>query len=305
MENTCTWQYLGVDAGGSKTIAIVVDAQGHECGHGQAGSANYATVGLEQTVHTIRVAVEQAIHTANCHMPLQKAWLGIAGIGRPADYDALRLHLQPLAISIHVTNDAELVLSALADAAGVALITGTGSIAWGRDTHGTVARAGGWGHILGDEGSGYDIAHQGLQAAVRAADGRGPQTLVLDLLMQHWNIDKPEYIISRVYTKHDKAVIARLASCVFTAARQRDTVSLHIIHQAANELALLVSTVSKKLKFPYEQIPLALAGGLMFHEPDYRSQVLSCIGRQQTIASVTLVQQPALSAARAAIRLAM
>jgi len=202
-----------------------------------------------------------------------------------------------------LTNDAELPLSALDGTAGVALIAGTGSIALGRDSHGTTARVGGWGHIIGDEGSGYEIGRRGLQAAVRAADGRGQTTALLELMLQHWHLDKASDIIGQIYPAGDKAVIARLSPIVLMAARAGDKVARRIVQQAAGELALAVVTVSDILDFPATQIPLALAGGLLVHETDFRSQVLQRIRRHRSIGQLAIVAHPALSAAHAAVRL--
>ena len=123
---------LGVDGGGSKTLAVVVDASGNECGRGIAGSSNYAAVGISQAMYAIRSALEEAVQMASCTLPLQAAWLGLAGIDRSGDYGILFPHLQCIAKIVHLTNDAELVLSGLPGGVGIALIAGTGSIALGR-----------------------------------------------------------------------------------------------------------------------------------------------------------------------------
>ena len=295
--------YVGVDGGGSKTLAVVVDAQGHERGHGLASSANHTAVGLEQAVAHIYAAVEEATRTAGCHLPLHAAWLGVAGIDRPADYALLFPHIRDLAAVVHLTNDAELPLSALDGTVGVALIAGTGSIALGRDLHGKTARVGGWGHIIGDEGSGYEIGRLGLQAAVRAADGRGQHTTLLELILQQWRLDEASDIIGQVYPDGDKAMIARVSPLVLMGARAGDKVARKIVQQAVGELALAVVTVSDKLDFPSMQIPLALAGGLLVYETDFRSQVLRRIRRQRSIGQLAIVEQPALSAAHAAMHL--
>jgi glucosamine kinase len=294
---------VGVDGGGTKTLAIVVDAQGHECGRGLAGSANHSAVGYQQAAHHIHSAIKQAAETAGCQLPLSSAWLGIAGIDRPADHDELLSHLQALAKVIYLVGDAELVLSGLDQAVGVALIAGTGSIALGRDARGKTTRAGGWGHILGDEGSGYEIAHLALQAAVRAADGRGPMTSLLELVMQHWQLNEASDIIDKVYPPKDKGHIASLSALVFTAARTGDQVARRIIQHAANELALAAVTVGAALSFPTNQLPLALSGGLLVHEKDFRQQVIRCIRRRCPTGQVVVVDQPAISAARAALTL--
>jgi len=295
---------LGVDGGGSKTLAVVVDARGQEQGRGLANSANYNAVGLEQAISNIRRAVEQAALAAGCPLPLRAAWLGLAGIDHDRDCAMLSPYLQPLAATIHLTNDAELVLSALDNAIGVALIAGTGSIALGRDARGKVTRAGGWGYILGDEGSGYEIGRRSLQAAVRASDGRGPATCLLPLILTHWQLQNANDLIGKVYGDNDKALIAALSALAFDAARASDQVATGIIQQAASELALAALTVSNAIDATGESMSLAIGGGLLLHEADFRASVLNGIRQNRPIGRVVLVEDPALSAARAALSLA-
>ncbi len=297
----CSIYGLGIDGGGSKTRAVVVDTQGNECGRGLAGSANYNTVGVERAVEHIRRAVEEAVAMAGCLLPLRAAWLGLAGVDRPADRDILLPHLRFVAEFIRVTNDAELVLSALEERSGVALIAGTGSIALGQDGCGRIERIGGWGHILGDEGSGYDIGRRTLQAAVRAADGRGPETKLLELVLRHWELTSADEIIGKVYGNSDNAAIAEISSLTLRAAREGDRTAHKIARKAARELAHAVVTMSIKLGLQEKELSLALGGGLLLHEPGFRSLVLRHICKHISIGQVMFVEQPALSAARAAL----
>jgi len=294
---------LGVDGGGSKTLAILVDEQGNERGRGVAGSSNYSTVSLEQVHLNLRDAVEQAARAADCQLPVRAAWFGLAGMDRRDDYEILLPLLAPFAQNVHLVNDAELLLGALDNAVGVALIAGTGSIALGRDAYGTTTRAGGWGHVLGDEGSGFEMGRQALQAAVRASDGRGRPTLLLDLILQHWQLKQASDLISQVYPVPDTTRIAQLSSLVFAAARQGDALASEIIQRAADELALAAIVVGDKLTFPDSRIPLALGGGILVHEAALRDEVLQRIGQQRSLGQVEIVEHPALSAARAAIHL--
>ena len=294
---------LGVDGGGSKTLAIIVDAQGNQQGQGLSGSSNYAAVGMDQAITHIYSAVEEAMREAGCTLPLHAAWLGLAGIDRQDDCEKLLPHLRSLAERVHLTNDGELLLSALDGAVGIALIAGTGSIALARNAQGQIKRAGGWGHILGDEGSGYDIGRRGLQAATRAADGRGPNTMLLDLILRHWQLNNADGLIDKVYHDEDKASIAQLSTLVFMAARSKDSMARTIVQQAAHELALAAITASAILNHRSEPLPIALGGGLLLHETDFREQVLEAIGKYRPVGQVELVTQPALSAARAAINL--
>ena len=295
--------YLGVDGGGSKTLAVIVDEHGEELGRGLAGSANYNAVGLEAAVRHIATAVEQATRTAGCQLPVRKAWFGLAGIDRPADHQTLLPHLRELAEVVQLTNDAELLLAGLENALGVVLISGTGSIALGRDAAGQRARSGGWGHILGDEGSGYAIAQQALQAVVRASDGRGPQTALRERILHAWTLQSTDDLIGEVYNEPDKAKIASLSSCVMITARAGDPVAAAILQQAAKELALAVCAVCQTLEFPQQEVPLALGGGLLINEADFCTQVIQHIRHSQPIGQVALVKQPTLTAARAAMHL--
>lgn len=294
--------FVGVDGGGSKTLAVVVDAQGCERGRGLAGSGNQAAVGVEQAVSQLRAAVEEAMQMAGCSLPPCAAWLGVAGIDTPRDYELLFPHLRSLAETVRLTNDAELVLGALDQCVGVALIAGTGSIAIGRDACGAATRAAGWGHLMGEEGSGYEIGRQALQAAVRAADGRGQPTTLLSCILEHWQLQDVNGILGEVYPDIDNAKIARLSSIVLDAAEAGDNVARKIIRQSAAELALMVTTVSDRLHFPGGQIPLALGGGLLVHGAAFRAQVIRRLRHRRSIGQVAIVAQPALIAARAAIQ---
>ncbi len=293
--------FLGVDGGGSKTLAVIVNERGEEVGRGLANGANYNTVGLEAAVQHIYTAVEQATRATGCRLPLRKAWLGLAGIDRQADHDLLLPHLRGLAERVRLTNDGELLLAGLEKAVGVVLISGTGSIALGRDASGRRARSGGWGHILGDEGSGYYIAQQALQAVVRSSDGRGPQTALRERILQAWNLRDTDELIGEVYGEPEKSKIASLSSCVMITARGGDQVAASILQQAARELALAVHAVCQALNFSQQEIPLALGGGLLINEADFCTQVIQQIRHLQPIGEVVLVDHPTLTAARAAI----
>ncbi|HEY7357875.1 MAG TPA: BadF/BadG/BcrA/BcrD ATPase family protein, partial [Ktedonobacterales bacterium] len=116
--------FLGIDGGGSKTLAVIVDAQGQERGRALAASSNYQAVGIEPALAALHAAAEQAARAAGGALPVKAAWLGLAGVDRPADQRLLLPRLHALAATTRLTNDAELLLSALDDAVGVALVAG-------------------------------------------------------------------------------------------------------------------------------------------------------------------------------------
>ncbi len=296
--------YLGIDGGGTKTHAVVVDAQGVERGSALVGGANHQAVGVERAIAQVMAATEEAARAAGACLPFDAAWLGLAGIDSPADMALVLPHLAPLAGVLHLTNDADLLLSALPDQIGVALIAGTGAIAVGRNAAGATTRASGWGHLLGDEGSGYDIGRRALTAATRAADGRGEPTLLLARILEAWGLATASDLIGHVYHGAEKGVIAQVAPLALQAARAGDLVARRIVHRAVVELALACVTVGARLGFGDSPLPLALGGSLLLRDSDFRADVLGAISQRRPLGAVALVEQPAHSAARAAVTLA-
>ena len=300
--------YLGVDGGGTKTRAVVVDAHGVEVGSALSGGANAHVVGVESAVTQVIAAAEQVARRAGVRMPFAAAWLGLAGLDTPADSAALAPRFTALASVVHLVNDAELLLSALPAQVGVALIAGTGSIAVGRNVAGVATRVGGWGHLLGEEGSGYAIGSAALNAAVRAADGRGEPTDLLQRILTMWGLSAAPDLIERVYAEANSggaSLVAQVAPVVFEAAREGDRVAQRIVRREAVELARAAVVAGDQLGFGATPLPIALGGSLLLRAPDYRDAVLRAIRHSRTLGAVALVEQPALSAAQAAIALAV
>lgn len=292
--------FLGVDGGGSKTLAIVVDAQGHERGRGQAGSGNHVVAGVRRASAHIHEAARAAATAAGATLPVARAWIGLSGVDIPADHALLYPSLKDVAGVTRLTNDAELVLSGLHQGIGVAVVAGTGSIALGRGPDGASARAGGWGHVLGDEGSGYEIGRAALVAAMRAADGRGTPSLLTSHITQRWGASTPAELMERVYHGNGKVDIAALAQVVFLAAREGDPSARGIVRRASAELALAAEAVANKLAFGAAPIPLALGGSLLVREAGFRSQVVRRLRRRRRLGQIAIVAEPALAAACAA-----
>lgn len=293
--------FLGVDGGGSQTRAVLVDVHGHERGRGMAGSANHRAVGMPRALRQIQIAIAEALNQSGSDQPITAAWLGLAGIDHPTDQEHFLPDLASLASAVTLTNDADLLLGALPESVGVALIAGTGAIACGRDVEGKTTRSNGWGHIIGDEGSGYDIGRRALQSVALATDGRGPTTALSGRIMAHLDLNDPLALIAYVH-REGKAAIAALSSLVFSVAEEGDRVAQAITRRAATELARSALAVAKRLEFR-DALPLALGGGLLIHETGYRERALSVIKRSYEIASLAVVDDPALSAARGVITL--
>lgn len=276
---------LGVDGGGTKTLAWLAARlaapSAPPLGIGQAGPGNPRSVGFEAAQANIAAAVAAAFEAAHLSpVCVGSACLGLAGAGRESEQVRVRdwALARGLAQHVRVTHDAEIILAAGTSlGVGVALICGTGSFAWGRQAAGETARAGGWGYLLGDEGSGYHLALRGLQAAVRSADGRGPATALLERFQQRLDAAAPQDLIEAVYHPDmSRERLAELATIVFELA-ESDAVAASLVHEAAGELALMATTLVRRLRFPPGAYELALAGGVLVRQLRLQEELLRAL----------------------------
>jgi N-acetylglucosamine kinase len=258
--------YIGVDGGASKTAALVIDETGEPHGRGLAGGSNHLRVGIEAATRNIERAVNIALVEAGVAIKsVEYAYCGIAGADHPAHHqrvvDALKIFF-PRGNFI-VDTDARVALTgAVGFESGIVIIAGTGSVAFGRNAEGQEARAGGWGPTLGDEGSGYAIARDGLSSIVRAHDGRGRATKMTSMLCYDYDMCSPEDLPRFVYATTTHADdIARYGKLVIEAARLDDEVAKEILDRAGRELADCVSAVARKLKMADSAFPVAYVGG--------------------------------------------
>jgi N-acetylglucosamine kinase-like BadF-type ATPase len=296
---------LGVDAGGSKTLALVADSTGHVLGRSLAGSANYQSVGFPVASAELSRAITRALADAGATQEsVVAAVLGLAGVDRPEDR-ALYLEWAAAFLpnaTVQIVNDAALVLAAGTPGGwGLALICGTGSIAVGRAPDGRSARSGGWGPVLGDEGSGYALGRAALQAVMRAGDGRGSRTTLTTGILSAWGLPSPDALVRRVYQAGiGPAEIAALAPLVDEAATGGDEVAMAITRAAGDELALALWAVARQLELP-APVPCALAGGVITRGKTIRDALLRAAAASGlALEPVSLVAEPALGAIRLA-----
>ncbi len=263
---------LGIDSGGSKTVAWLARASGASeplvLGRGAAGPANPQSVGFGEALKNLTGAVAAAF--AEAGLPVQSvasAVLAAAGSDREENRRAFSDWAKEtsLAARFQVVHDAWPVLAAgTPDGWGIALISGTGSLAFGRAADGRTARAGGWGFLMGDEGSGYALAVAGLRAAAQAADGRAAPTRMLEPILDHFHLDRPEALIPVIYSlAGERQRIAELGQTVLSVAEAGDATAGEIVDEAVRQLAAMIAAVAKRLGLHEEPIPLALAGGVL------------------------------------------
>jgi N-acetylglucosamine kinase-like BadF-type ATPase len=254
---------LGIDAGGTKTRALLATETGEVAADASSGGANLRTHG-ELAVEKVLHAVIEEVCAAAGARP-QALALGIAGAGRPKDAAVLREILRRIGFRdrVVVTNDAHIAFVAGSPRrVGLALVCGTGSIAWGRNAAGETARAGGWGWHVGDEGSGFWIGELAIRRVLRALDGRGPSTALSEAMLSHFSIGRPEEIVNAIYdTDYPRALVARFAVPVEQAARAGDAVAGRILVEAVEELVLAAESVIARLALSGGAYDVILSGG--------------------------------------------
>ena len=300
---------FGIDGGGSHTVALLASGASGKwtiVGRGTAGPSNRQAVGKERALSALDEAVGAAFAAASMSRgPVASACLGLAGADRLDDQSMIRDWAERvhLADRVEVTSDAAILLAAgTPQGWGLALIAGTGSIAFGRSAEGRRARADGWGYLLGDEGSAYAIVMSGLQAVVRAADGRGPATRLTERFLHRFGLSQPQELVAAVYRGgRDRADFAALAPLVLELIAE-DDVADAIVEQQAQELARAGQAVLRQLGME-GPIPLALAGGLLLGSEVYRQRVLHALATLGVQPSpIAHVEEPAQGAIELAVK---
>lgn len=295
---------LGIDAGGTKTVCQLADAHGNVIAEARSTGANLQAVGELQVEKVLHEVMEEAIGERDV-MPMAIC-LGIAGVDRPDDAVVVRGIMKRIGYKarVLVVNDALVALEAGAPGQpGVVIISGTGSISYGRNAQGVAARSGGWGYVLGDEGSGYWIGRAALRAVLRAEDRRSQATALTPLLLAHFGVDRPQGLIHEVYHSNLKpSAIGALAECVHQAFARGDEVAVGILRGAANELESSAMSVARRLELVGQSFVYILAGGIFKAVPwlkDELSRRLPIVAPGSTVR--LLEGEPAAGAVRLAL----
>ena len=255
---------LGIDAGGTKTVCLLADESGRIVAEARGPGANLQASGELEVEKVLHEVMEEALGDRGI-VPAAIC-LGIAGVDRPDDSATVGAIMRRIGYKARtlVVNDALVALEAGAPGQpGVVVISGTGSISYGRNGRGEAARSGGWGYVLGDEGSGYWIGRAAIRAVLREADKRGPETSLSDMLLNHFNVSQAQGLIHEVYnTQLKPPAIGALAKCVQAAFSQGDEVAIGILRAAADELEGAALSVARRLDLIGEAFPFILAGGI-------------------------------------------
>ncbi len=258
---------VGIDGGGSRTRVIVADETGQQLGSADGLGSAVRPGEAERSAQVMERLVHDALAScAMTHVTPKVLCVGAAGVGREGERQALwqALAARELADEVVVHADAAVALDdAFGDGAGILLISGTGSVAFGRAPTGEFGRCGGWGPICGDEGSGAWIGRRALSIVTAATDGREPDTALIGAILTAAEIDDADGLIAWAAAA-TPSQLAELAPVVVSVADAGDLRANSLLSLAAEELAIHVRTLARRL-FGEERAscPVALAGGLL------------------------------------------
>ncbi|MFH2021808.1 MAG: BadF/BadG/BcrA/BcrD ATPase family protein [Patescibacteria group bacterium] len=261
---------LAADGGATKTSVLVADLSGQEVGQGSAGPTSLATASVGAASFNLREAIRQATQQLPEGYVIKKAVMGLAGLDTEQEMVKSLEVFDPI-LKFFKIEDFKLVNDSLIALAGgtdnpnaAVLISGTGSICYGRNDQGASARVSGMDYLLADQGSAYYIGYRVIRHAVKSHDGRENKSQLEDLVAGHFRIPNISQLKDHVYNPPlTKNEIASLAKLCYQAHETGDETAKLILDQAVEQLAMMVTTVAKRLNLEDKRIDGVIAGSVM------------------------------------------
>ena len=264
--------FLGVDAGGTKTHALIADETGQVTGFGTAGTGNWETVGLVGLLATLRTSVGQALSMANLDIAqISGAGLGLAGYDWPSQRDMLLENIRPLGLQcpLELVNDATLgIFAGATQGWGVSVVSGTGCNCrgWGKDRHSQGRMVGGAPEWSGEYAGGYDILMRAMRAITFEWGRRGPTTALSAAFLQKTGAKDLDELIEGLYTQR-YSIDASYVLLVFEVAAQGDPEALKVLHWAGDQLGQMACGVIRQLNLENDPVQVVLIGSVFDGHP--------------------------------------
>lgn len=295
--------YLGVDGGGTRTTAVVADANGNIIAKADGKSINYNSIGLPRAKENMSEIIRWLLDACDIGW-FHTAFIGMSAISERANEEETKAFAENIIPADKVIMDSDVYIALMGlDSSNecAVVISGTGSMAAGRTKDGTIIHTGGWGYILGDEGSSYHIALDALKAAIRGYEKSAPETKLTKIVKDYFNIDDYLELIDIFYNPPmERSAIAKLTPKVFECAENGDEVSNQILLENAKQLAKTTSALLINLPLCKT---LGTWGGVFEHNERYLNMFKEYIKADfPNIEVGLLVNPPVIGAVLAAIR---
>lgn len=288
---------IGLDGGGTKTKCVLTDIDLNPLYECQGGPSNFLIIGTEPVSETIfSLILESATHAKISLNEITSIFIGTTGAGRESDAMKLKKDFIQFAgkkgyqfNNFNVDSDARIALEgAFSGNPGALLIAGTGSIIFGKDRSGNIYRVGGFGRLLGDEGSGNTIGRRGLNEVAKEFDGRGKKTLMRELLKRDFGINDSSQLITEVYRNNFD--MASFAPRVIEAAQNGDEIATAILEEESDQLILHVKSIFNIIG--EETMKLCLVGGTLTTDNLYAKMFITKLGIQLQDVEITGAENP-------------
>lgn len=261
--------FLGVDAGGTQTKAVLINEKSQILGSVNGGPANYHNIGLGETQKNVSAAILQLLQQTQISFAmLTWATIGITACDTQKDFDRLfeifsTGSLKALAQKLTVVRDSVVGLFSGTKPPGIVVMCGTGAMVYGINEKGENASAGNWGYFLGDQGSGYMLGKRMFESVIAAYDGRLESTILTQKLEQKINVHSAADVLDWYNdTKPSVHIISDFATLVLTSAEQGDEVSKQLLDVTVSELGRATLAVIKRLYMQDEAVRIVLGGGV-------------------------------------------
>ena len=268
---------IGIDGGGTKTLGYIGNDAGRILSKRISGPSNYQSIGIEKTKENIKELLLGLCEDANISIDdIVVVSAGMAGVNRPEDKKIVTELFRSIGFNgeIILNNDAKTALvGGILKEEGVITICGTGSISLGMKEDGETVRAGGWGHLISDEGSGYYLGIKTVEAVMKSHDLRSEKTVLTDKVIKLLDLQKPEDLISYIYNdKNSKQDIAKIAPVLVEAVYENDKIALEIFDQAVKQIVDITYTVVNRLKNDSGKIYVTYGGGILQNVEIFRTE---------------------------------
>jgi len=278
--------FSGIEGGATKTVCVVGSETGQLLGVGYGGSSNYLTAGIAKMKESLADSLQIALQTGGVQGPPETVYAGLAGVGLLDPQREARLALQEATRTkkVLVNSDGYVALyGSFVGKAGMIVISGTGSIAMGFNERGKFARVGGWGYLLGDEGSAFHVGLEGVRAVVKSHDGSLPLTSLAERALSFFHIQRIEELVKVFYLEDlRKEKVAAFSAEVVEAASKGDTVAASIINSECVALKTIVKALQENLSLKTPR--LALSGGVFEGSEWFRKRFVEELGSDFEIA---------------------
>ncbi len=257
---------IGVDGGGTKTRGGIAKLDGSVIKIVEVGSTNYNAYPLTVVRQNMQQLIDELVNAVSAKTSDIKAIvLGLSGCDRPEDkpvFIKMMSEMLPGTKCLPVNDAVVALYGGAGQPLGIQVISGTGSIAYGFDGPDKHMRCGGWGNVLGDEGSGWALGLNAMRAVIREHDGIGPKTALTKLIIERLNLNNPTDLVGWVRKiQVSKSEIAALSRLVFIAAEAGDAIAINIMKTEAAELAKQTAHVGKTMFAGRNDYKIVVGGG--------------------------------------------